>query len=170
MAYSANLAYYINTQLSRTLRILWRHASLHRLHVSQSRHLSLSQSANKATGICSCCQAVRQLHNKNGAVHSHAPRNNPCNHLHKLPQGVASATSNLVNQSTSGNFCWSNDSQSSSSNPDGASNSRSTKSTTMSAPSPAFKMVSSSTVGSRTAKHIPKPARAGCVSKLVARR
>ena len=69
--------------------------------MSQSRHWSVSQSANKASDVCSCCQAVRQLNIKDGTGHSHGPRNNPCPGSHKLPLGVASAPSNLVNQSTS---------------------------------------------------------------------
>ena len=90
------------------------------LHLmSQSRHWSVSQSANKDSGVCSCCQAVHQLHIKDGTVHSHGPRNNPCPGSHKLPLGVASAPSNLVNQSTSSNFCSSNASHSSSPNLDG---------------------------------------------------
>ena len=141
--------------------------SRHFLHLmSQSRHWSVSQSANKASGVCSCCQAVRQLHIKDGTVHSNGPRNNPCPGSHKLPLGVASAPSNLVNQSTSSNFFSSNASHCSSPNLDGTSNSRSTNNTTTSIPSQASKRDPHPTVGSRTGKHIPKPARSICASKL----
>ena len=128
--------------------------------------LFVSHSANKASGACSCCQTVRQLHIKDGTVHSHGPRNNLCPGSHKLPLGVASAPSNLVNQSTSSNVCSSNASHSSSPNLDGTSNSRSTNNTTTSIPSPTSKRVSQPTAGSRTVKHIPKPARSVCASIL----
>ena len=42
------------------------------------QHWSLSQDANKSSGICSICHAVRQLHLKDGTVHRHGPRSNPC--------------------------------------------------------------------------------------------
>ena len=132
--------------------------------MSQSRHWSLSQCPNIASGVCSCCQAVRLIHIKDGTVHSHGPRTNTCPGSHKLPLGVASEPSNLINQSTSSNFCSSNASHSSSPNLDGTSNSRSTNNTTTSVPSPASKRVSHPTVGSRTV--IPKPARSVCSSKL----
>lgn len=45
----------------------------------------LSQDANKPSGICSCCFAVRQLHLKDGSVHLHGPRQNPCLGSRKPP-------------------------------------------------------------------------------------
>ena len=99
-------------------------------------------------------------------VHSHGPRNNPCPGSHKLPLGVASAPPKLVIQSTSSNFCSSNAFHSSSPNLDGTSNSRSTNNTTIAVRSSASKMVPHPAVGSRTVKHIPKPARSVCASKL----
>lgn len=45
----------------------------------------LSQDANKASGTCSHCYAVRQLHLKDGTVHAHGPRNSPCPGSHKPP-------------------------------------------------------------------------------------
>ncbi len=38
----------------------------------------LSQDASKASGECSVCHAVRQLHQKDGTVHQHGPRNDRC--------------------------------------------------------------------------------------------
>jgi len=38
----------------------------------------LSQDASKASGECSVCHAVRQLHLKDGTVHQHGSRNNRC--------------------------------------------------------------------------------------------
>src|SRR5688572_10778191 len=50
-----------------------------------SRRTSQSQASidqqpnvNKASGVCSRCLAVRQLHLKDGTVHLHGPRNSPC--------------------------------------------------------------------------------------------
>lgn len=45
----------------------------------------LSQGSNKLSGTCSFCFAVRQLHLKDGTVHVHGPRNNPCPGSRKLP-------------------------------------------------------------------------------------
>ena len=56
--------------------------------MSQQSHpqtWSLSQLANKASGECSVCHAVRQLHNKDGTVHQHGPRRNRCPGSGKLP-------------------------------------------------------------------------------------
>ena len=38
----------------------------------------LSQDANKRSGVCSACLAKRQLHDGDGRVHRHGPRDNPC--------------------------------------------------------------------------------------------
>jgi hypothetical protein len=46
--------------------------------MSQSQAWSLSEKANKHKGVCSVCFATRQLHIKDGTVHQHGPRNNPC--------------------------------------------------------------------------------------------
>ena len=46
---------------------------------------ALSQEANKKSGTCSVCFATRQLHNKDGTIHRHGPRNNPCTGSHQLP-------------------------------------------------------------------------------------
>ena len=54
----------------------------------------LSQSANKSSGTCSVCFAVRQLHGKDSHVHLHGPRNNRCPGSRKPPM-LPSTTSPL---------------------------------------------------------------------------
>jgi len=56
-----------------------------------SQHWPLSQEANKESGICSVCRATRQLHIKDGTVHKHGPRDNPCSGSNKLPLAVSGA-------------------------------------------------------------------------------
>lgn len=53
--------------------------------MSRPQIWSLSQLANKASGECSVCHAVRQLHNKDGTVHQHGPRHNRCQGSGKPP-------------------------------------------------------------------------------------
>jgi len=38
----------------------------------------LSQSVNKSNGSCSVCLATRQLHLRDGTIHRHGPRHDPC--------------------------------------------------------------------------------------------
>jgi len=47
----------------------------------------LSQTANKANGVCSVCHATRQLHLKDGTIHRHGPRSQLCPGSHKPPLG-----------------------------------------------------------------------------------
>ena len=56
----------------------------------------LSQDANKRSGLCSVCRATRQLHLKDGTVHKHGPRENPCSGSHKPPVGHADASNSRV--------------------------------------------------------------------------
>ena len=56
--------------------------------MSQSQKWPLSQNAHKSSGECSVCHAVRQLHDINGTVHCHGPRNNPCPCSDKPPATV----------------------------------------------------------------------------------
>ena len=58
---------------------------------------SLSQEANKKCGTCRVCFATRQLHMKDGTVHSHGPRGKPCSGSHQPPL----ADSVQIRQSTS---------------------------------------------------------------------
>ena len=51
----------------------------------------LSQNINKQKGVCNFCKSVRQLHLKDGTIHQHRPRKNPCLGSHKLPAASISA-------------------------------------------------------------------------------
>jgi hypothetical protein len=73
-------------------------------HMSQPRTWTLSQEANKPSGVCSVCKAVRQLHLKDNTVHRHGPRNNPCAGSDKppltmsnVPPGQRPATPTVLN-------------------------------------------------------------------------
>jgi hypothetical protein len=43
-----------------------------------SQKWTLSQTANKASGVCPVCKATRQLHLKGVTLHQHGPRANRC--------------------------------------------------------------------------------------------
>jgi len=45
----------------------------------------LSQNANKSSGLCIVCRATRQLHIKDGTIHQHGPRDDPCPGSNKPP-------------------------------------------------------------------------------------
>jgi len=67
----------------------------------------LSQTANKSNGVCSVCLATRQLHLRDGTVHRHGPRHNPCPGSGKLPvdssahnSSAPQSSSTIVNSST----------------------------------------------------------------------
>ena len=51
----------------------------------------LSQLANKSNGTCSFCLATRQLHLRNGTIHKHGPRDDPCPRSHKPPLQASTA-------------------------------------------------------------------------------
>ena len=53
---------------------------------------SLSQDANKSSGVCSSCHAVRQLHIKDGTIHRHGPRSKPCDGSDKPPLSAQSTS------------------------------------------------------------------------------
>ena len=57
---------------------------------------SLSQDANKSSGTCSVCHAVRHNHLKNGTFHRHKSRNNPCPGSDKLPLFIQPGSSALT--------------------------------------------------------------------------
>jgi len=61
---------------------------------------SLSEEANKKCGTCRVCFATRQLHNKDGTIHKHGPRDNPFSGSHQPPQ-PGPLTSSSCRQSTS---------------------------------------------------------------------
>jgi hypothetical protein len=54
----------------------------------------ISQKANKPSGICRKCKAVRQLHLKDGTVHRHGPQDNPCEGSNQLHLSDSSQPSN----------------------------------------------------------------------------
>jgi hypothetical protein len=60
--------------------------------VLMSQPWRLSQKANKKSGVCSSCQATRQIHFNNGTVHRHGPRDNPCPGSDKPPLGPSVST------------------------------------------------------------------------------
>ena len=43
-----------------------------------SQSWAVSQTANKSKGTCSICRATRQVKHKDGTIHRHGPRDNPC--------------------------------------------------------------------------------------------
>ena len=53
---------------------------------------SLSQDANKDSGVCSVCHAVRQVHLKDGTLHLHGPLKNRCPGSNKPPLQTISAS------------------------------------------------------------------------------
>ena len=63
--------------------------------VPHSQTWSLSQDANKKSGICRVCFATRQLHNKDGTIHRHGPRDNPCTGSHQLPLSDSVRSANI---------------------------------------------------------------------------
>jgi len=56
--------------------------------MSQPPRWPLSQDANKLSGTCSVCYSTRQLHLRDGTVHLHGPRSQPCPGSKKLPIGL----------------------------------------------------------------------------------
>src|ERR1043165_2442092 len=59
-----------------------------------------SQISLKASGVCSVCGVIRQLHVKDGRVHLHGPRNNPCPGSNQPP---GANITQPCSQSTKGN-------------------------------------------------------------------
>lgn len=57
-----------------------------------SQRWPLSQNANKRKGVCSVCRAVRQLKGKDGTVHRHGHRDNPCPGSDLAPLSVVDNT------------------------------------------------------------------------------
>lgn len=62
--------------------------------MSRQHGWTLSQGANKQRGTCSSCYEAHQLHLKDGTVHLHGPRKNPCPGSHKPP--LPSSASSVV--------------------------------------------------------------------------
>jgi len=53
--------------------------------IPHSQTWALSQEANKRSGMCIVCFATWQIHVKDGTIHKHGPRNNPCTGSGQLP-------------------------------------------------------------------------------------
>ena len=64
--------------------------------MSQPQKWPLSQDANKSSGTCSVCYATRQLHLRDGTVHLHGPRSQPCPGSNKPPIGHCNPPTTLV--------------------------------------------------------------------------
>ena len=56
-----------------------------------SQKWPLSQLVNKSSGTCSFCLATRQLHLRNGTIHKHWPRHDPCPGSNKPPLQASTA-------------------------------------------------------------------------------
>ena len=118
--------------------------------MSQSRTWSLSQDANKSSGVCSVCHATRQLHLRDGTVHRHGPRDKPCPGSHKPPLGSSSRGGRIPGQQPSA--------------PDAASSSSAGQSGGLSDSQSGG--IDWSPADWPLIKHIPKSARAACATHL----
>ena len=117
--------------------------------IMSQRTWSLSQDANKSSGLCSVCRATRQLHLKDGTVHKHGPRDNPCPGSNKLPLSVVQVSTCPATQSQSSGLPSVSQSLPSSS-------STNQQSITVTWSPPDLPII----------KHIPKSARPACASLL----
>ena len=117
-----------------------------RLYHIMPQSWPLSQSANKANGTCSVCLATYQLHLRDGTVHKHGPRHNPCLGSHKPPLSISQPQSQIPSVTSS----CSADSNATSGPLDQSSQSS----------------VIRSPADVRLIKHIPKSARSSCASHL----
>jgi hypothetical protein len=66
-----------------------------------SQTWALSQTANKASGVCPVCKATRQLHLKDGTLHQHGPRANRCPGSGQKPQTVVFDSNTSINSAPS---------------------------------------------------------------------
>ena len=69
--------------------------------MSQTRQWTLSQAANKDNGVCSVCHVIRQLHIKDGTIHRHGPRGQPCPGSDKPPLHSQKAQPKSINNNES---------------------------------------------------------------------
>ena len=60
--------------------------------------ISLFQKASKKRGVCSICFATRQIQQKNGTLHLHGPRHQPCPGSNLPPIGNAPSSQASQNQ------------------------------------------------------------------------
>ena len=118
--------------------------------MSHAQPWPLSQKANKASGTCSVCRATRQLHLKDGTIHRHGPKNNPCPGSHQLPISSIMRSDNI--DPATETVSTSSDTQPSSCTANGVPQS---DTSTSWAP-----------ITHQLIKHIPKSARSACSSHL----
>ena len=118
---------------------------------------ALSQEASKQRGTCSACLEVRQLHNKDGKVHLHGPRDNRCPGSNQAPLSVLSSASSqpALNSPNESNLSQSNPQSLSSSAPVSAD------------PTQSLSAWDHPQLPCATVKHIPKSARAACAVHLI---
>ena len=117
--------------------------------MSQGRWWPLSQQANKCSGVCSVCHATFQLHLRDGLVHRHGPRSNPCPGSQQPPLGPSVQT---ASRASSGQLA-----------PARAARSDSCQTLPVDA---APGLLSFTPVDFGIIKHIPKSVRASCASHL----
>jgi len=111
-----------------------------------SQHWPLSQTAGKFSGTFSVCLATRQLHLKDGKIHRHGSRDNPCPRSNKPPLDAGTQSNACLNQRMPI-----------------ASSSDTPSENTIASPT-VNDVWSPSAV--HAIKHIPKSARAACASHL----
>lgn len=119
--------------------------------MAHSQTWPLSQTANKPSGSCSVCHAVRQIHLKDGTVHRHGPRDKPCSGSNKPP---ISEIINSVNVSSETAIT-----------PD-VSLSHSGHSSQPQHLSMSASQIGHPSVSAPIVKHIPRSARPGCAKHL----
>ena len=130
--------------------------------MSHPQSWSLSQVANKASGECSVCHAVRQLHNRDGTVHQHGPRHNRCQGSGKPPAVIIKPT---LQHSVS--TALSTDSPTSSVTPTQTPERASDISLTQNANTSELK-IDHPLIQGNVIKHIPRSARPHCAAQLTA--
>ena len=119
----------------------------------------LSQDAHKPSGVCSACHAVRQIHLKDGTIHRHGPRNNPCPGSDKPPLSIQSSPAPLPQVSTN----------TSTSPPSSSSQACAVIASSVSTTLSALPVFTHPLPSGGLIKHIPKSARPACASLLSSR-
>ena len=135
--------------------------------MSHKQSWSLSQGANKSSGICSCCRATGQLHLKDGTMHQHGPRKNRCPGSNKPPLSTAphplAPTFSQASLPASAPVSVSASSSSPASTP---ASSSTPSSTAISSAGVALPRFAHPWLNAPTIKHIPKSARPACGNLL----
>ena len=127
----------------------------YRQAMSISQPWPLSQDANKSNGVCSVCFATRQLHIRDGTVHKHGPRNNPCPGSNKAPLSAGIPVGRASNASCHTVTSTANPQFVATPDPLASTQSSNTQPTTLWLPT-----------HPPIIKHIPKSARPACASHL----